>query len=141
MAGLTAAPSSRAGQITVTNSVCVCPGLKRSPKFWFHNLDDSIPPPDYRPNDKYRVRKWYFRNSMHNFNFYVIGLADKTFHRSARFPGEVFNPHNHGWNWAVCQYKWVRLPLLSYHRRHFQFYIGWRERGNFGAKLTFDKQL
>ena len=78
---------------------------------------------------------------MHNFDFYIVGLADKIFRRSGRFPGEVFSPKKRGWNWAVCKYKWVRLPFLSYHRRHFQFYLGWRQRGNFGAKLTFDKEL
>ena len=139
-AALGTAPAARAVQINVTNSVCIRAGLKWDPKFWFRNLDDPLPPPDYRPNDKHRVRKWYYRNSLHNFDFYIIGLADKTFRRSGRFPGDVFNPRA-GWNWAVCKHKWVRLPFVSYHRRHFQFYFGWRERGNFGIKLTFDKQL
>jgi hypothetical protein len=127
-------------EVIVTNSVCIRPGCKWEPKFWFGNLDDPAPPPDYRPNDGDRLRKWYWRNSMHNFDFYVIGLADKTFRRSGRYPGDVFNPQP-GWNWAMCKYKWIRLPFISYHRRHFQFYLGWRERGNFGVKLTFDKDL
>jgi len=31
------------------------------------------------------------------------------------------------------------LPFLSYHRNRFNFYFGWRERGNFGIKLNFPK--
>ncbi len=143
LGGVSATPIVRAAgnhEVIITNAVCVRSGLKRHPKFWFGNLDDPVPPPDYRPNDPHRVRKWYYRNSMHNFDFYVIGLADKTFRRSGRYPGEVFNPQK-GWNWALCKYKWVRLPFVSFHRPYFQFYLGWRERGNFGIKLTFDKKL
>lgn len=125
-----------AGEITVTNTITIPPCRKWNPKFWFGNEDDPLPPPDYRPADKHRVMKWYFRNPTHNFNFYVIGLADKTFQRSGRFPAEVFSPKQ-GWNWAVCKYRWWRLPFISYHRNSFRFYFGWRERGNFGIKFTF----
>ena len=126
VAGFAAIPSCRAAQITVTNSASASAGVSNGARNSGSPQSRRLPspPPDYRPNDKHRVRKWVnFRNSIHNFNFYVIGLADKTFHRSGRFPAEVLNPHKHGWNWAVCKYKWVRLPFLSYHRRHFQFYF------------------
>ena len=137
--GLSVVPHANAAashQVIVTNRVTIPRGEKWHPKFWFGNLDDPVPPPDYRPNDPHRVRKWYYRNPTHNFTFYVIGIADKTFRRSGKYPGEVFNPKG-GWNWAVCKYKWVRLPFISYQKRSFKFYLGWRERGNFGAKLTF----
>ena len=65
-----------------------------------------------------------------------MGIADKEFIRGGRHPKEVFNP-NGGWNWAACRYKCVWLPFISYQRGRFKFYIGWRERGNFGIKLTF----
>lgn len=123
-------------QLTVTNRITIKSSRKWNPKFWFGNEDDPVPPPDYRPDDKHRVTKWYFRNPTHNLNFYVIGLADKTFRRSGRYPTQVFNPRQ-GWNWAVCKYRWWRLPFLSYQRNSFRFYFGWRERGNFGIKLTF----
>jgi hypothetical protein len=123
-------------QIIVTNHISIKSGRKWNPKFWFGNEDDPFPPADYRPDDKHRVTKWYFRNPTHNLNFYVIGLADKTFGRSGRYPAEVFNPRQ-GWNWALCKYRWWRLPFLSYQRNSFRFYFGWRERGNFGIKLTF----
>ena len=139
LAGLTGQPRTMASpghQVTVTNTICIRRGLKWSPKFWFGNLNDPVPPPNYRPDDKHRVRKWYFRNPTHNFDFYVIGLADKTFRRSGRCPAEVFNPRG-GWNWAVCKYKFVRLPFISYQKKSFKFYLGWRERGNFGIKFAF----
>jgi len=67
---------------------------------------------------------------------YVVGVADKKFRRVGKYPDRVFNPHA-GWNWTVCKYKWLRLPFISYHQRAFSFYLGWRERGDFGARLTF----
>jgi hypothetical protein len=123
-------------EIIVTNTVTIKGSRKWNPKFWFGNEDDPVPPDEYRPNDKHRVSKWYFRNPTHNFNFYVIGVADKTFRRAGRYPEQVFSPQD-GWNWTVCKYRWWRLPFISYHKRSFNFYLGWRERGNFGAKFTF----
>ncbi len=108
---------------------------KWNPAFWLGNLDDPDPPDWYRPDDPRRDGKWYCRNSLHNFTFYVIGIADKEFVRTGRHLGN-FNP-NDGWNWAVCRYKCVRLPMISYKRGRFLFYFGWRERGNFGIKLNF----
>jgi hypothetical protein len=138
LAGLTAADRVNAGshEVVVTNKICIKSVEKWNPKFWFGNLDDPLPPADYRPDDRHRVGKWYFRNPTHNLFFYVIGISDKTFHRAGRHPGEVFNPHG-GWNWAGCKYKWWRLPFVSYQKKSFRFYLGWRERGNFGGKLTF----
>ena len=109
---------------------------KLNPVFWFGNADDPVPPPWYRPDDPKRLRRWYWRNSCHNFTFYVMGIADKDFTRVGCRPNVVFNPEG-GWNWTVCRYKCVRLPCISYQRNDFKFYIGWRERGNFGVKLTF----
>ena len=65
----------------------------------------------------------------------MIGIADKEFAHTGRFPGELFNPHG-GWNWTVCRYQWLRLPLISYQSRRVRFYVGWRTRGNFGMKLN-----
>jgi len=127
--------STNSHEITVTNRISIKHWRKWNPKFWFGNEDDPVPPPEYRPGDKHRVTKWYFRNPTHNLNFYVIGVADKTFRRSGRYPAEVFNPKQ-GWNWAVCKYRWWRLPFVSYQKNSFRFYFGWRERGNFGIKLT-----
>jgi hypothetical protein len=81
--------------------------------------------------------KWWFRNPAHNLTFYVIGVAHREITRSGKYPNDVFNPEG-GWNWAVTSYKWARLPFVSYAGR-VKFYAGWRERGNFGLKLTKGK--
>jgi len=125
-------------EITVTNHVTIPKGAKWNPRFWFGNLDDPLPPADYLPNDKHRVTKWYWRNPFHNLFFYVIGLGDKTFKREGIAPESVFHPQG-GWNWAVSKYGWWRLPFVSYEGKQgksVHFYIGWRNRGNFGVKLT-----
>lgn len=99
-------------------------------------MDDPIPPHWYRPKNKMRSVLWNFRNPLHNFFFYVIGIADKEFEIVGRFPGKISNP-NGGWNWTVCKYKCLRLPFISYQRGKFNFYLGWRNRGNFGVKLNY----
>jgi hypothetical protein len=130
------ADAASRNEITVTNTITIEHGEKWKPNFWLGNQDEPLPPVDYRPDDKHRVSKWYYRNPTHNLNYYVIGVADKTFRRSGRYPQEVFNPRG-GWNWTVCKYKWWRLPFVSFQKNKFCFYLGWRERGNFGAKLSF----
>jgi len=109
---------------------------KWNPVWWFGNVDRPTPPDWYRPDDPGRQRRWYWRNSLHNFTHYVIGIYDKPFVRVGRYPDRVMAP-NGGWNWAVCKYKFLRLPFISYQKGGFKFYCGWRERGNFGMKLNF----
>ena len=109
---------------------------KVNPVWWFGNADEPVAPDWYRPGKCGRNARWHLRNPCHNFTFYVIGIADKEFIRVGRNPTNVSNPHE-GWNWAVCHYKWLRLPFLSYHRGGFQFYCGWRNAGNLGMKLNF----
>ena len=65
-----------------------------------------------------------------------MGIEDKPHTRVGRYPAKVANP-NGGWNWAVCQYKRLRLPFVDYKRGRFEFYFGWRNGGNFGMKLNF----
>lgn len=109
---------------------------KFNPVWWLENSDDPIPPAWYLPDDIHRAKKWRFRNPFHNFDFYVIGVADKKFVRSGRYPEETANP-NSGWNFAVSRRRIILLPFVSYQRRKFEFYFGWRTRGNFGIKLNF----
>lgn len=109
---------------------------KWNPIWWFGNADDLEPPEWYRLNGRWRRCAWHWRNPLHNFTHYVIGIADKPFERAGRFPTDVFNP-NGGWNWAICRYKCLRLPFISHTRGRFAFYAGWRQRGNFGVKLVF----
>ncbi len=82
--------------------------------------------------------KWWLRNPFHNFTFYVIGLADipeSDYTRRGRYPFTNFNPYM-GWNFTAITYKWLWLPFISYEGEFGKFYIGWRDRGAFGFKLT-----
>jgi len=109
---------------------------KLNPVWWFGNADEPAPPDWYRPGKRARTLMWHLRNSCHNFTWYVIGIADKPFIRVGKYPARVSNP-NGGWNWAVCEYKQLRLPFVDYDRGRFEFYCGWRNAGNFGMKLNF----
>ncbi len=109
---------------------------KWNPVWWLGNVDTPVPPPDYKPDDPRRVRKYQWRNPGHNFTFYVIGIADKEFLRAGRYPKDVFKPGG-GMNWAVSLCGPLPpLPFVSYQGRHCSTYLGWRERGNFGVKLN-----
>lgn len=55
-------------------------GQKLNPLWWLGNADDPVPPPDwYRPGRRFRKARRHLRNPLHNFTFYVIGIADKDF--------------------------------------------------------------
>jgi len=109
---------------------------KLNPIWWLKNSDDPIPPDWYRPDEKHRKMLWSFRNPLHNFDFYVIGVADKKFYRSGQYPKRNSDPHG-GWDFEATRYKFIWLPFVSYHRDDFDFYLGWRNHGNFGIKLNF----
>jgi hypothetical protein len=111
---------------------------KWNPLWWFGNADDPEPPDWYRPGSRCRNELWQLRNPLHNFTFYVIGVADKDLTRTGKFPGAVFAPEG-GWNWASAKHKWLRLPFVSFNGERWRFYLGWRERGNFGGKINFGK--
>ena len=108
---------------------------KLNPVWWFENADDPRPPAWYRPKGSWRKTTWAFRNPLHNFTFYVIGVADKQFVRNGRYPRATANPKG-GWNVALTRRRLVVLPYASYKRGRFEFYFGWRVRGNFGAKIN-----
>jgi hypothetical protein len=112
---------------------------KLNPVWWLGNVDEPTPPDWYCPGDRHRAFKWYVRNPFHNFGHYVIGVADKKFYRSGKFPAHNAGPHG-GWNFAVARRHIVLLPFVSYERKGFTFYLGWRERGNFGMKFNFHSE-
>lgn len=128
----TAAAPTNAPAVFVHEPVRHIPTWQKfNPVFWLGNADEPAPPPDFRPEKKFRTLRWYLRNPFHNLDHYVLGLSDKRFTRTGRFPSDVFNPRP-GWNFAVCRYQWIRLPFVSYHRGRLEFYAGWRNAGNFG---------
>jgi hypothetical protein len=97
---------------------------KINPVFWLGNIDEPNPPADKWVNKPQWIRRilWFIRNPFHNFTFYVIGMADRLEYRE---PDHVFNPF-HRWN--------IILPFISYHNGKYKWYLGWRERGNWGFK-------
>lgn len=109
---------------------------KLNPVWWFGNIDDPVPPAWYRTNSQHRVFLWHLRNPFHNFDHYVIGVTDKRFIRYSKYP-DGNSRRKGGWDFAVARRKLAVLPFASYQRGRFNFYLGWRERGNFGIKLNF----
>lgn len=107
---------------------------KVNPIWWFGNCDDPVAPSWYEPSNSMRNLKWHIRNPFANFANYVIGVADKKTYRSGRYPTSIGNPHN-GWNFAVTRRHILFLPFWDYKSPsgRWEFYLGWRERGNFGA--------
>jgi hypothetical protein len=116
-------------------AICFCD--KINPVWWFKNADEPVPPDWFAPGEKRRSFKWFVRNPFHNFTHYVIGIADKTYVRSGRYPEKVGNPNN-GWNFAVAKYGLLRLPFISYRQEKFEFYFGWEVMGNFGIKFNIN---
>lgn len=113
---------------------------KINPIWWFGNIDEPRAPDWYRPNGHFRNFMWYMRNPYENFSNYVIGVADKESVRYGVYPLSIGNP-NGGWNFAVTRRRIVYLPFIDYKHHRFEFYFGWRERGNFGMKLNFRQKL
>ena len=100
----------------------------------FGNNDDWPPPAHCYPElpDWKRRGWWLIRNPLHNFTFYVIGVADKEYY----FWGKTWGK---GWNFAYIEYSWLLLPFVSYRGKSIEGYIGWRDRGNFGISLRPSK--
>lgn len=96
--------------------------------------------------------RWGIRNPLHNFTFYVIGQA---YYKNSEFAlaslskdncrafqynenaktvfakeGSSFFLGLHGWK------PFIALRFKYSQKRRGDFYLGWRERGNFGLKLT-----
>ena len=107
---------------------------KFNPLWWLENADDPVPPDWYRPHEKHRELLWRFRNPFHNWDFYVAGIADKKFTRSGRYPERNSAPGG-GLDFEVTRRHVLLLPFISYTHGGFNFYLGWRERGNFGMEL------
>jgi hypothetical protein len=112
---------------------------KWNPLWGFGNADDPAPPAWFRPGSAHRLMLWRMRNPLHNFTFYVIGVADKATRRTGRFPAHVFAPGG-GWNWAFTRHRCLPLPFVSFDGKFFRSYLGWRESGNFGGKVNLGRR-
>lgn len=115
---------------------------KLNPIWWFGNEDDG-----WFGDDKWRNGRnktlllaliWFFRNPLHNFTFYVIGVADKP----RTFEYEKVWGKSDGFNLTFVKplaglFKGLRLPMLSYVGKKRGWYVGWRPYGSFGISLNF----
>lgn len=135
---------------------CIPPGDPAAWTLWalFGNDDDGIygegPKAHFRigePNTTSKFWRWWLRNPLHNFTFYVIGSADrynsafallKLSDRGCALLYPQFHPTEYPFDHAGIYlalhggkpFLSLRLPWTT--RRSFNFYIGWRCRGNFG---------
>ena len=112
---------------------------KLDPVWWLKNSDDPQPPAWYRPHDKHRKAKWALRNPLHNFEFYVIGVADKTTVRKGWYPPQNTKPCG-GPDFQITEYGHLRFPYFSYQNSWMRFNWGYRERGNYCLELHFGHQ-
>lgn len=102
------------------------------------------------PISFFRFLKWTLRNPLHNFTFYTIGSAGRKEHHTfillridaqgLRYlekakRGMVFGKGRNAFYLALHDHKPFFSLKLSYLSRQLRFYIGWRERGNFGIKF------
>lgn len=103
---------------------------KLNPVWWFGNINEPQPPAWYEQTlpQWRRYLGWYTRNLGHNFNWYVIGFADRDFWRLGRYP-------QHNWALPPARWNWAWPPFVSYNGKHIEWQIGWKDQGNFGAAL------
>ncbi len=95
-------------------------------------IGDTTWNPEQKDNAWIRV-KWWVRNPLHNFMWYVVGFADKD---STRY--DVNDSDQPGWNkaWSIVEGGSFKYPFYLYQGKKVVFYIGWRSRGHFGIKLN-----
>lgn len=105
---------------------------KINPLWWVGNANDGIAPVDYMMDSPYlwRVICWFFRNPLHNLNFYVLGFCDRPSVTYGNEPGNVFAASGSGWVWTVTVvYGWLPLPFVSHIGQTWKIYLGWRSLG------------
>ena len=101
-------------------------------------IGDAVFNPYQIDNFSMRLR-WWLRNPLHNFTWYVLGIAHFS---TLRFDeNETEQP---GWNFSysviAVEYEFLkdkapRYYFFHYIGKRFEFYLGWRGTGAFGAKF------
>jgi len=118
---------------------------KKWPKWnilwWFDNEHDPMPPErmhlweNYKPWIRYLL--WRLRNPMHNFCYYVLGVADKEFLVTGDYPSSTFIPTGTGYNRLTLtgtDGSWTR-KFVSYRGPKWEWYYGWNHDGRWGLAL------
>lgn len=109
---------------------------KANPSWWMGNTDEPLPD-WWRPDDPLpqRKRSWFARNPAHNFMGYVVGVGDRHRHHYGIQADSIWNQKGK-FNAVVTRVgPLLYLPLVSYHDRHVETYLGWRTTGCLGAAL------
>lgn len=116
--------------------------------FWAVNNADEDYDRSFRPNLPHLPRKilYALRNPFHNLFFYGLGIADQSFIRHGIAPGAIWGPGERGVNIAYIETGDGKsgYPFVSCREmvggRELQFYLGWRQRGNFGIVLRWTRR-
>lgn len=83
--------------------------------------------------DAWTAVKWWFRNPLHNLTWHVIGFVQES---TTRY--DMRDIDGPGWNLAYSvrdAYPKRKYRFARYIGDGWEFYAGWRARGNFGLKL------
>ena len=109
---------------------------KLNPNWWRKNSDEPLPwwwKPEASLSE--RKRTWFFRNPMHNFNNYVIGVSDRHLHVRGLNAHSIWNDEG-PFNLTLTQSgPLIHLPMISRRGPWLEWYVGWRPTGSFGAAL------
>lgn len=111
---------------------------------------EKVPFRKEEPNDGKKALRWWFRNPLHNFCFYVIGSAHR---KNSEFTLFALSKNRFQFLWYTPEAKTTFFDkgtslYLGFHgwKPFFSlrvaytpsycsdFYLGWRSRGNFGVK-------
>jgi hypothetical protein len=130
MADLTITKTTKSGaQIatqTITGRTQIPLATKLNPIWWFGNQDDPT--------------SSFWRNPLHNFTNYVVGVADQNYKVTGGGVAPLANSPSdagkNGWNWSKIHVG-AGLPYVSYSSGNFNFYAGWQPSGKLGLKLTW----
>lgn len=110
---------------------------KFNPLWWFDNRDDRMPPEDLHLwEDKPEWLRWLLwrgRNPLHNFTWYVVGVADRVERVESPFEDyKQWHPEDGKWlRLNVVTEKGTKLPFWSWRNEKWEFYFGWRPKGAF----------
>lgn len=113
-----------------------------SPIWWIGVADNPVPPDSYNPGHANRQRDWMWRNWLHNFRRYVVGVAhlDRFIFGGIVSTGNAFmQPAGFLFGVTIVPSRgMIVLPYVSYrlrtNTRVYDLAIGWSRFGMFMLK-------
>lgn len=122
---------------TVTGRVRRAWWKKLMPWWWLYNSDDPGPPAWYLPGSTalWRLLAWYLRNPLHNFDFYVIGVADRDYAMRTVFLSADRQTYQ-----SVIRIGGLPLPFYCYVGKLWTVKVGWQMHGDFQVKINLNNQ-